>query len=231
MARTARQPNGSKATRPGAAREQRLGKADYFETGMQLLAEGGINAVTIANVCARLHVTKGSFYHHFESGPAFHAELLANYEEEYAQRRIQAVDAIADPASRLQALLERGVERDHEAESALRAWSRTDPVAAEVMQRVDAVRARYLTDFLVAQGVSDGDARVQADISLALVAGAQAMSRIVDRRKLHAMLSENVRRISETIDRAAEAGAAPAAKTPARRRSATAATSRTVATA
>jgi AcrR family transcriptional regulator len=166
---------------------------------MQLLAEGGITAVTIANVCARLHITKGSFYHHFESAPAFHAELLANYEQEYAHRRIQAVDAIADPESRLQAILERGVERDHEAESALRAWSRTDATAAEVMQRVDAARASYLTDFLVAQGVPEAEARVHADIGLALIAGAQAMSRMVDRRKLHAMLAEHARWTSELI--------------------------------
>jgi AcrR family transcriptional regulator len=228
----AQQPNGSRATKSGTSREQRLGKADYFKTGMQLLAEGGITAVTIANVCARLHVTKGSFYHHFESGPAFHAELLANYEEEYAKRRIQAVDAITDPASRLQALLERGVERDHEAESALRAWSRTDPTAAEVMQRVDAARTRYLTDFLVSQGVPEPEARVHADISLALVAGAQAMSRIVDRRKLHAMLSEHARWIGEIIARAADGNSAGGPKAPRRRRQeATTAPARTVSTA
>jgi AcrR family transcriptional regulator len=178
-----------------------LTKADYFKTGMQLLAEGGITAVTIANVCARLQITKGSFYHHFESAPAFHAELLANYEQEYAHRRIQAVDSIADPESRLQAILERGVERDHEAESALRAWSRTDPTAAEAMQRVDAARARYLADFFVDQGVPEHEARVHADIGLALIAGAQAMSRIVDRRKLHAMLAEHARWTTELIAR------------------------------
>src|SRR4051812_5500647 len=193
MAGSARRRQASGPAKASGAGERRLGKADYFATGMQLLAEGGIRAVTIDNVCARLHVTKGSFYHHFESGPAFHAELLANYEDEYAQRRIQAVDAIADPASRLQALLERGVERDHEAESALRAWSRTDPVAAEVMQRVDTARVRYVTEFLAGQGVPEDEARVQADIAVALIAGAQAMSRIVDRRKLHAMLAEHAR--------------------------------------
>ncbi len=182
---------------------------------MHLLAEGGIAAVTIANVCARLHVTKGSFYHHFESGPAFHAELLANYEHEYAHRRTQAVDAIIDPDSRLQALLERGVERDHEAESALRAWSRSDQSAAEVMQRVDAARARYLTDFLAGQGVPEQEARVHADIALALIAGAQAMSRIVDRRKLQVMLAEHARWITEAI--AHTDGRASTSATPPRR--------------
>jgi AcrR family transcriptional regulator len=181
-------------------RERRLGKIDYFKAGMQLLAEGGIAAVTIANVCARLHVTKGSFYHHFESGSAFHAALLGYYEEEYAHRRIEAVDTIKDTAGRLDALLERGVDRDHEAESALRAWSRSDPLAAEVVQRVDAARTRYLADFFAGQGIPQEEARVHADIALAIVAGAQAMRRITDRRKVRAMLSEHVRWITAAIE-------------------------------
>ncbi len=174
---------------------------------MQLLAEGGITTVTIANVCSRLDVTKGSFYHHFDSGSAFHAGLLAHYEEEYAHRRIEAVDTITDPAARLDALVQRGVERDHEAESAIRAWSRTDPVAAAVMQRVDATRARYLADFFVSQGIPPDDARVHADIALAIVAGAQAMNRMTDRRKVHAMLKEHRRWILEAIDEARTAKA------------------------
>jgi AcrR family transcriptional regulator len=165
--------------------------------------------VTIANVCARLHVTKGSFYHHFESAPEFHAELLAYYEEEYARRRIEAVDTIADTAARLDALVQRGVERDHEAESAIRAWSRTDRLAAEVVQRVDAARVRYLANFFVSQGIPEEQARIHADIALAIVAGAQAMSRITDRRKVHAMLTEHRRWILEAIEqgRVAKAGA------------------------
>jgi AcrR family transcriptional regulator len=184
------------------ARERRLGKIDYYKAGLQLLAEGGVGAVTIANVCARLRVTKGSFYHHFESGSAFHAELLAHYEEEYAHRRIEAVDTIPDAMGRLDAILERGVERDHEAESAIRAWSRTDPVAAEVIHRVDTARARYLAEFFVTLGIPEEQARVHADIALAIVAGAQAMSRITDRRKVRAMLNEHRRWIAELIENA-----------------------------
>ena len=193
-------------------RERRLAKVDYVQVGMHLLAEGGIAAVTIANVCARLHVTKGSFYHHFDSGPAFHGELLAHYEE-YA-RRVEAVDTVADTSGRLAALVERGVEREHEAESAVRAWSRTDPVAAEVVQRVDAARARSLADLFVSEGISDDEACVHADIAIAIVAGAQAMTRITDRRKVHAMLSEHRRWILEVIERA---GAPTAGRSPVRR--------------
>jgi AcrR family transcriptional regulator len=183
------------------APRRRLAKADYCKAGMQLLAEGGLAAVTIANVCARLDVTKGSFYHHFDSAPAFHRELLDHYEEEYAHRRIEAVDAIADAGARMDALLQRGVERDHEAESAIRAWSRTDPVAAGVVKRVDTARTNYLAGFFVGQGMPEHEARVHADIALAIVAGAQAMSRLTDRRRLHAMLHEHRRWVLEVIER------------------------------
>jgi AcrR family transcriptional regulator len=189
---------------------------DYLKVGRQLLAEGGIGTVTIANVCARLHVTKGSFYHHFDSAPAFHAALLAQYEDEYAHRRIEAVDAIADTGSRLDELMRRGVDRDHEAESALRAWARADPLAAEVMQRVDAARVDYLVRFLVERAVPEERARVLADLSLAITAGAQALSPITDRRKLHRMLQEHRDRIATVIE---ESQAAPARRTRASRRS------------
>jgi AcrR family transcriptional regulator len=193
--------------RPVAPR-RRLAKADYYRAGMQLLAEGGLAAVTLANVCARLDVTKGSFYHHFDSAPAFHRELLAHYEEVYAHRRIEAVDAIADAGARMDALLQRGVERHHEAESAIRAWSRTDPVAAAVVKRVDTARRNYIAGFLVGQGLPEDEARVHADIALAIVAGAQAMSRITDRRRLHAMLDEHRRWLLEMIERSRLARAA-----------------------
>ena len=136
------------------SRDARLTKQDYFRVGFRLLAEGGIGAVTIANVCELLGVTKGSFYHHFRSAPAFHRALLDHYEEEYAHRRIAELDAVAGPEGRrLEALVQRGVERDHEAESALRAWARSDVATAEVMQRVDATRAQYLSGFFVAAGL------------------------------------------------------------------------------
>ena len=41
-----------------------LNRNDYFEAGLDLLAEGGVQAQTIANLCERLAITKGSFYHH-----------------------------------------------------------------------------------------------------------------------------------------------------------------------
>ena len=81
---------------------QRRSRNDYFEAGLGLLAEGGAKAVTIDNLCARLGTTKGSFYHHFESGPAFMGALLAYWEGEYSQHLAEAALAVDDPVERLE---------------------------------------------------------------------------------------------------------------------------------
>ena len=52
----------------------------FLEAGLDLLAEGGVSAVTIAALCDRLGVTKGSFYHRFDDVAAFHAALLSSWE-------------------------------------------------------------------------------------------------------------------------------------------------------
>jgi DNA-binding transcriptional regulator YbjK len=42
-----------------------------LEVAFRLLAEGGVEAVTVANLCEALGVTKGSFYYYFYNLPDF----------------------------------------------------------------------------------------------------------------------------------------------------------------
>jgi AcrR family transcriptional regulator len=127
---------------------ERLSERDYFEVGMDLLAEGGLASVTIANLCERLGVTKGSFYHHFVGGPDFQQRLLTYWAEDRAAQLIEMVEATPNPLDRITMMKHMGVELHHEAESAIRAWARSDPRAAETQRRVDAERERALTEAL-----------------------------------------------------------------------------------
>ena len=71
------------ATGTGTSRTTR---AQYFELGLNLLAEDGARAVTIDALCTRLAVTKGSFYHHFQGVRDFMAQLLLYWEHQYGHR-------------------------------------------------------------------------------------------------------------------------------------------------
>ena len=43
----------------------------YFETGLDVLSDLGYGGLKLAEVCNRLGVTTGSFYHYFSGWPAY----------------------------------------------------------------------------------------------------------------------------------------------------------------
>src|SRR5688500_16480450 len=115
----------------------RQSKDDYYRTALALLAEGGVGALTMANLCARLGVTTGSFYAHFGGIRDFHAAFL----EQWADGRVYAlreqVESTTDPLERIALLRRIAVSINHEAESAIRGWARTNPMVADYQRQVD----------------------------------------------------------------------------------------------
>jgi AcrR family transcriptional regulator len=166
-----------------------LTRQHYLAMGLDLLAEGGVSAVTIAALCDRLGVTKGSFYHHFASGPDFQRALLADWEQSTSER-LEEARSVADSHKRLSVLKELGVAAHHEAESAIRAWARSSELAAAVVRRVDAAREANLVESFGALGIPPTRARHLARIGLATLIGTQSLERPVDRRRLLAVFDE-----------------------------------------
>ena len=68
---------------------ERLTQDDYFREALAVLDEFGSDALTIAVLCDRLDVTKGSFYHHFGGMPGFITQLLEYWEREHSVRLIK----------------------------------------------------------------------------------------------------------------------------------------------
>jgi AcrR family transcriptional regulator len=166
-----------------------LSRDDYLTAGLDLLAEGGVGAVTIAALCEHLGVTKGSFYHHFGDVSAFHEALLDSWEAS-THHAIEAARAVTDPHRRLGVLKELGVAAHHEAESAIRAWGRSHEPAAVVVRRVDAAREANLVESFKMIGIPASRARHLARIGLATLIGTQALERPVDRKRLLAVFDE-----------------------------------------
>ena len=166
-----------------------LNRDHYLEVGLDLLAEGGVNAVTIAALCERLGVTKGSFYHHFSDVSGYHEALLRSWEDGTYQA-IEAARAVADSHKRLSVLKELAVAAHHEAESAIRAWGRSYEPAAAALRRVDAAREGNLVESFRAVGIPLTRARHLARIGLATLIGTQSLERPVDRKRLLAVFDE-----------------------------------------
>ena len=54
----------------------RLSVDDWIQAGFSILAEDGLEALKIDRLCARLGVTKGSFYWHFKDMASYRAAVV-----------------------------------------------------------------------------------------------------------------------------------------------------------
>ena len=165
----------------------RYNLSDWLEQGLQALTELGFEALTIDAMCARLKVTKGSFYHHFGNREAFLEALLQHWEAHYTQEFITYSEVGQTPAERLSRLHERVISTFGTEEVALRAWAQGDSLARTYQERVDQQRIDYLYRQYLALTGDEAYARSMAQMVYAILIGAQNVMPPYDREDLQAM--------------------------------------------
>lgn len=132
--------------RKGGETTPRATKKIWLEHGLEILAESGEAGLTIDNLAERLHLTKGSFYHHFHSRKDFSRQLLAYWEKRQTLDIIEASGKTGTSFSDRNAALIRLSRMDQSTnlEVAIRAWALRDPMVREYQERVDRIRLEYL---------------------------------------------------------------------------------------
>lgn len=139
----------------------------WTDAALTALADSGVDAVKVETLAASLGVTKGSFYWHFADRLDLLTAMLDRWEERATTRIIDTVDrnGAGDPMDPLRALVRAVFLADPTAarvETAVRAWARTDELAAEAVQRVDARRLTYVAGLLGPLGHTPVSARRRA---------------------------------------------------------------------
>ncbi|MDD7812125.1 TetR/AcrR family transcriptional regulator [Mycolicibacter sinensis] len=117
-----------------------LSRQAYFETGLDVLSEMGYGGLKLAEVCNRLGVTTGSFYHYFTSWPVYTRDLIQHWLEARTVAHVEFVRALPDPRERIVNLIQIALALPHGAEAAIRAWSSADPAVQAVQAEVDRQR-------------------------------------------------------------------------------------------
>ncbi len=130
----------------------RTRREDWIEAGFGLLRGAGEQALTTERLCIALARTKGSFYHHFESMPVFARALLEAWEQRHTEAPIAAASREADLVGRRRTLDAKVKQLDWPLDLAVRGWGLRDPVAREVVARIDARRISYLASLLPRRG-------------------------------------------------------------------------------
>jgi AcrR family transcriptional regulator len=167
-----------------------LSRSAYYEAGLELLAESGHGALTIAALCERLGVTKGSFYHHFADMAEYVGLLLDHWEAEHATRLIALSESVTDPEERFDLLQGIAVGLPHGAEAAIRAWSWNSRTVAAAQERVDRARLAHLTSAGVDAGLQPVRAKRMAKISLSVLVGMQLLERPARKKSMEDVFGE-----------------------------------------
>ena len=117
----------------------------WIDAGLRALATGGPDAIRVEVLAETLRVTKGGFYWHYASRPAFLAEMLDAWEKAVVDDVITIVESRpAGPRDKLQRLFGLAASVELDVELAVREWGRRDRDVAARLRRIDDRRMAYL---------------------------------------------------------------------------------------
>ncbi|HEV2781972.1 MAG TPA: TetR/AcrR family transcriptional regulator [Actinophytocola sp.] len=151
----------------------RLSKNDWTAAALAALAEGGVPAVAIEPLAARVGATKGSAYWHFPNREALLEATLRRWETEHAGALAELVEADRPPpVERLRRLLGAVLDaaRPDHVELALLA-SADEPLVAAALRRVTERRLSYLARLFGQLGFTPAQARRRAVLAHSLYLG------------------------------------------------------------
>jgi AcrR family transcriptional regulator len=148
-------------------------RESYLETGLEVLSDLGYGGLKLAEVCNRLGVTTGSFYHYFSSWSVYGQELIAHWVQDRTMRVAAAVSTEPDPRRRIDVLIQEALALPHGAEAAIRVWSAIDPAVYEPQAEVDQQRYDLLNAAAVEVLHNDHQAHVFATYALYLLVGCE----------------------------------------------------------
>lgn len=137
------------------AERRRRTRDDWTRAALQALAEGGgISAVAVEPLAAKVGATKGSAYWHFPNRDALLLATVERWEREHRVVTRRLVDAAEDPLGKLRLIFSRVHEvGDCAIEAALLAAA-DDPIVAPVLKRVTDARIEYLEELFRTLGFS-----------------------------------------------------------------------------
>lgn len=111
-----------------------------------MLSDLGYGGLKLAEVCNRLGVTTGSFYHYFPNWSTYSRELVTYWREQRTMRVVDAVRAEPDPRRRIETLFAEALALPHGAEAAIRVWSSIDSDVHAVQSAVDRQRLEIVKE-------------------------------------------------------------------------------------
>lgn len=137
---------------------------DWLNLALSELKTHGYSALKAQPLAKKLKVTRGSFYHHFESLEVFHVAVIDHWSKCTSGSIIQAAKAAKDPHQALDELLQKTLRSGEELERAIRSWSTVQDFVAKAVEKVDQERIKAAERLLIDSEVPRSTASARAKL-------------------------------------------------------------------
>ena len=137
----------------------RFHREAWLEAAIEVLAREGQAKLRVERLASQLGVTRGSFYHHFETREAFIRALIEYWSNTFTDQVNAAVEGRNLPAQeRLLYLMHlinnEGLDRY---DIAFRSWAAQDKAVARLVRKVDETRYQFVRAMFAEMGFEGED--------------------------------------------------------------------------
>jgi AcrR family transcriptional regulator len=154
----------------------------FFAAAYGLLGEVGHTGLTVAALCGRLDVSKGSFYYHFGDMPSF-VDRFASCWRAWADQLLINMAAQPGPHRRLEFAANEAFVVTSPAMQAMRAWAVTNPTIADAIASPHRICRATTIKILTDAAEHDDSARILATMGNAGGIGVGLRLRRVERER------------------------------------------------
>lgn len=137
---------------------------DWLNLALEELRTHGYSALRAQPLAKKMAVTRGSFYHHFESLEAFHTAVIDHWSKKTSGQIALEAQGFDDPVQALDDLLQKTLRSGEALERAIRSWSTVALNVAEAVERVDQERIGIAEALLREAGLPKADSIARAKL-------------------------------------------------------------------
>ena len=173
---------------------QRLTKDQWLSLALDVLVRNGSKALSLNSLIEHLHVTKGSFYWHFESQADFQFALVDYWHEAHTlvvARKIDEIDS--GPDNRLSGVMKMVIAEDHVLfDGAITALTVQNPDLKSKVQASYEFRLAYIRKQLSTMGFRGKDLSTRARMFVAFMTSEPLINAKLSNKQRIAQIPDNL---------------------------------------
>lgn len=187
----------SKHYRQTSKQDARLGvsKPQWLERGMQFLAQGSVQDLSVEGLARSLGIAKAGFYWHFKNRDDLLRQLLEHWTHEITEVITANPEVLAlEPEARLVRAAQ--IIHDFELtryEFAFRQWALTDQGAAQAIKRVNRLRLDFARKALGELGFKGEDLEMRAMLFVVYHSLELPMFREISKKRRRGLIGKRMR--------------------------------------